>query len=189
MLGTIGEVLILMSFVAVAVSAVGFFLATQRTTGTAEWKRIGRGGWYAMASTLTAASGILMYLILNHQYQYAYVYQTSSNDLPLHYLMSTFWAGQEGSFMLWGLMMCGVGVALIRMVKPRYETAVMAVVAASQFFLLSMIAGLQFGPLEIGSSPFKTLTEAFPEAPIFSKTRASFPPMARGSTTSCRTRG
>jgi len=175
MLGTIGEVLILMSFVAVAVSAVGFFLATQRTTGTAEWKRIGRGGWYAMASTLTAASGILMYLILNHQYQYAYVYQTSSNDLPLHYLMSTFWAGQEGSFMLWGLMMCGVGVALIRMVKPRYETAVMAVVAASQFFLLSMIAGLQFGPLEIGSSPFKTLAEAFPEAPIFQQNPGFIP--------------
>ncbi len=169
MLGTAGELLILIAFVSTGLSAYAFFRATQAAASPTVlgWRRIGRGAWYGMVAALVAASGVLMHLILTHQYQYAYVYQNSSNDLPLHYLISTFWAGQEGSFMLWGLMMCGVGLALIRLVKPRYETAVMAVVALCHFFMLSMIVGLQLGPLEIGSSPFKTLAEAFPEAPIF----------------------
>ena len=169
MLGTVGELFILIAFVATGLSAFAFFRATQDTSSSTSsgWKRIGRGGWYGMVAALVAASGVLMYAILTHQYQFAYIYQNSSNDLPLHYLVSTFWAGQEGSFMLWGLMMCVVGVALIQMVKPRYETAVMAVVAFCQLFLLSMIVGLQLGPLPIGSSPFMMLYEKFPEAPIF----------------------
>ena len=167
MLGLVGEISILVAFVATVLSAFAFFRAAQREATEQRWKPVGRGAWYGMTGALVLASGILMYLILNHQYQYAYIYQTSSNDLPLHYLISTFWAGQEGSIMLWALMMCGVGIALINMVKPRYETAVMAVVGFSQAFLLSMVLGLHLGPAEIGSSPFKSLAEAFPEAPIF----------------------
>lgn len=167
MLGIVGEVLILTAFVATALSAFAFFRAAQDESVGHAWKRLGRGAWYGMVGALVAASGILMYFILTHQYQFAYVYQNSSNDLPLHYLISTFWAGQEGSFMLWGLMMCAVGIMLIKLVHPRYESAVMAIVGFCQFFLLSMILGLQLGPLEIGSSPFKILAEAFPEAPIF----------------------
>ncbi len=167
MLGTVGNLFLLIAFVASGCSAFAFFRSTQYNDGTGSWKYIGRGAWYVMIGGLVAASTVLMYAILTHQYQFAYVYQQSSNDLPLHYLISTFWAGQEGSFMLWGLMMCGVGAALIKLVKPGYETAVMTVVSLCQLFLLSMIVGLHIGPLEIGSSPFKTLAEAFPEAPVF----------------------
>jgi cytochrome c-type biogenesis protein CcmF len=120
-----------------------------------------------MSAAVVAVSGLLWYAIFTHQYQYAYIYQQSSNDLPLHYLFSTFWAGQEGSFLLWVLMMCGVGGALIAYVKEEYEAPVMTVVAVSQLFLISMIVGLQVGPVEIGSSPFMTLAEKFTDAPIF----------------------
>jgi len=183
MLGTIGEFLLLVAFVACGLSAASFFWAARAGVGSAvarTWKRAGRWAWGTMSTFVVGASGLLWYLILTHQYQYAYVYQQSSNDLPLHYLFSTFWAGQEGSFLLWILMMCGVGAALIGYVKREYEMPVMAVVGLCQFFLLSMIVGLQFGPLEIGASPFKTLAERFTEAPIFQQNPGFVPADGQG---------
>ena len=170
MLGTVGEFLLLLAFVASGVSAFGFFRAAQSEdvpAAAAFWERTGRSAWGVMSAAVVAVSGVLWYAIFTHQYQYAYIYQQSSNDLPLHYLFSTFWAGQEGSFLLWILMMCGVGGALIAYVKEEYEAPVMTVVAVSQLFLISMIVGLQIGPVEIGSSPFMTLAEKFTDAPVF----------------------
>ena len=183
MLGIIGELALLFAFVACGLSTLTFFWAAQsddQPAVAARWKRMGRWTWGAMSAGVAVASGVLWYLLLNHQYQYAYVYQQSSNDLPLHYLFSTFWAGQEGSFLLWILMMCGVGGALIWYVKREYETPVMAVVALCQVFLLSMIVGLQFGPVEIGSSPFTLLAEKFTDAPIFQQNPDFIPADGQG---------
>jgi cytochrome c-type biogenesis protein CcmF len=183
MLGTIGDILVLVAFVSSGASAFAFFWSARSEgapAAAASWKRAGRGAWGVMALALVAVSGILWYLILTHQYQYAYVYQQSSNSLPLHYLFSTFWAGQEGSFLLWALMMMGVGAALISYVDRRYETPVMAVVALCQTFLLSMVAGLQIGPLEIGVSPFLTLGEKFKDAPIFQQNPGFVPADGQG---------
>ncbi|NND70765.1 MAG: cytochrome c biogenesis protein CcsA, partial [Rhodothermales bacterium] len=47
-----------------------------------------------------------------------------------------------------------------------YEPTVMTVIGLCQAFLLSMIVGLKLGGLPIGSSPFITLAEKFPEAPM-----------------------
>jgi cytochrome c-type biogenesis protein CcmF len=183
MLGTIGDVLLLLAFVACGVSAVAFFWSAQRDDDSPvarTWKYAGRWAWAAMSAAVVGASGVLWYLILNHQYQYAYVYQNSSNDLPWHYLFSTFWAGQSGSFLFWILMMCGVGAALIAYVDRSYERHVMAVAGLSQFFLLSMIVGLQFGPLEIGASPFVPLAEKFTDAPIFQQNPGFIPADGQG---------
>ena len=183
MLGTIGDLLLLAAFTACGVSAFAFFWSAQSEEAPAVaqgWKRIGRWAWGAMSIAVGAASGLLWYLIMTHQYQYAYVYQNSSNDLPLHYLFSTFWAGQSGSFLFWILMMCGVGAALIAYVDRSYERHVMAVVGLSQFFLLSMIVGLQFGPLDIGASPFVPLAEKFTDAPIFQQNPGFVPADGQG---------
>ena len=183
MLGTLGELLLVIAFVACGLSALAFFWAARADEDASmagPWTRTGRLAWGAMGAAVGAASGVLWYLILTHQYQYAYVYQQSSNDLPLHYLVSTFWAGQEGSFLFWALMMCVVGGLLIAYVQREYETPVMAVVGLCQLFLLSMIVGLQFGPVEIGSSPFMTLPEKFTDAPIFQQNPGFVPADGQG---------
>jgi cytochrome c-type biogenesis protein CcmF len=183
MLGTIGELLLLTAFVACGASAIAFFWAARSDEASpvaAAWKRTGRWAWGAMSAAVGATSGVLWYLLFTHQYQYAYVYQQSSNDLPLHYLFSTFWAGQEGSFLFWALMMCVVGGLLIAYVQREYETPVMAVVGLCQLFLLSMIVGLQLGPVEIGSSPFMTLSEKFTDAPVFQQNPGFVPADGQG---------
>jgi cytochrome c-type biogenesis protein CcmF len=183
MLGTVGDVFVLLALVTCGVSTGAFFWSARADDASPvaqAWKRTGRWTWGAMSAAVVGASGVLWYLILNHQYQYAYVYQNSSNDLPWHYLFSTFWAGQSGSFLFWILMMCGVGGALIAYVDRSYERHVMAVVGLSQFFLLSMIVGLQFGPLEIGASPFVPLAEKFTDAPIFQQNPGFIPADGQG---------
>ncbi len=174
MLGTVGQLLILLALVTCALSGVGFFLAARRASDAPAWLPVGRAAWGAMLASLLGAAGVLFYLILNHQYQYAYVYQNSSNALPLHYLFSSFWAGQEGSFLVWMLMTGFVGAAFMRWTRS-YEAPVMAVIALCQLFMISMVAGLQIGPLSIGASPFATLAEAFPEAPIFQQNPGFIP--------------
>ncbi|MGM0705444.1 MAG: heme lyase CcmF/NrfE family subunit [Bacteroidota bacterium] len=182
MLGTVGELFIITAFVACALSGITFFWAAQSTHAGERslWTRAGRWSWGAMTAGILVASGILWYLLLNHQYQYAYVYQQTSNDLPLRYLISAFWAGQEGSFLLWALMMCGTGGLLISYVKRRYEAPVMAVVSLCQVALLSMLVGLQLGELPIGASPFMTLAEKFPTAPIFQDNPGFIPADGQG---------
>ena len=163
MSGVIGHILVLFGFVACALAGYAYLRAAR--TGDAEWKRIGRVAWIGMTASLVAAAAILMVLLLTHQFQYAYVYQQTSRALPTHFLVSSFWAGQEGSFLLWILLMSALGLALMRL-RRAWEAPVMTILAGSQWFLTSMIAGLQLGPLRVGASPFATLADKFPDAPM-----------------------
>lgn len=167
MAGVIGQLLILIAFVATGLAGFGFYRAAQYPSDPINWKRIGRTAWGVMAACVIAAWGLLIVLIATHQFQYNYVYEHSSRDLPMYYLFSAAWEGQEGSFMLWIFLNSLVGLTLIKWAARSYEAPVMSVVAFCQLFLISMVVGLQFAGLKIGASPFATLAEKFPEAPIF----------------------
>ncbi|MDZ4803946.1 MAG: cytochrome c biogenesis protein CcsA [Candidatus Eisenbacteria bacterium] len=82
-----------------------------------------------------------MRLVLTHQYQYSYVYRYSSNDLPLHFLVSTFWAGQEGTFLLWALYTAVLGIFVI-ITGKKFESGVMSFVLVLQIFLLMILVKL-----------------------------------------------
>ena len=161
MLGTIGHLAILLGWVACGLSIFAYFQTAQ--TESIVWRRVGRSSWFVMGGATLAASGILLHFILSHQFQYAYVYSNTSLDLPTVFLFSSFWAGQEGSFLLWILLTALIGSSVV-LFEKRYEAPVMAIIALSQFFLLSMVVGLQLGTFSIGSSPFTTLAERFPDA-------------------------
>lgn len=163
MIGAVGQILILVSFVSCALAGLAYFQAAR--TETPEWRRIGRAAWGVMVVGIVGASAVLFYLLLTHQFQFAYVYQQTSRDLPVHFLISSFWAGQEGSFLLWIFFMGILGLAVIKLTRE-WESPVMAVVALSQLFLISMVVGLKLGALEIGASPFMPLAEKFPDAPM-----------------------
>lgn len=177
MIGTLGQLLLLTAFVACLLSGLFYFLAAHQEKD--EWKGIARGAWGIMTVGVLVASGLLIYLILTHQFQYAYVYQYSSMDLPLRYVFSSFWAGQEGSFLLWIAFTAILGFALIKWARS-FEAPTMTVVAVCQLFLLSMVVGLQFGPLSIGSSAFSMLADKFPNAPVFAQNPNFIPADGRG---------
>lgn len=82
-------------------------------------------------------------------------------------MISTFWNGQEGSFLLWMFWHAIIGIILI-FVNKFWEAPVMTVFALVQAFLASMILGVVIPGIEfkIGSSPFILLRDALPD-PIF----------------------
>ncbi len=165
MAGTIGNLLILSAFVASLLAMFSYFLASKEGPSAGEWIKIGRVSWTVVAVGSMTAFGILVYLMATHQFQYAYVYEHSSRDLPGYFLVSGSWAGQEGSFLLWIILNGIVGLLMFRFARS-YESTVMTVISLCQAFLLSMVVGLKLGGLPIGSSPFITLAEKFPEAPM-----------------------
>jgi cytochrome c-type biogenesis protein CcmF len=164
MVGTLGYLLVISTFVGCIVSIWAFYRAAQdpETSGA---MRIGRGAWIAGTVFAIATFGLLMALVITHQFEFAYVFDNSSRELPLHFLVSATWAGQEGSFLIWIVLNFLVGLAVLRWSRD-YAAPVMFVIALCQAFLVSMIVGIKLGPLGIGSSPFITLAEKFPDAPM-----------------------
>ena len=177
MIGTIGSLLILAALVAVVLAGIAYFKAARTPADSASWKQIGRQAWWVGGGASLVAFFLLVYLFATHQYQYAYVYSNSGNDLPTYFTIAATWAGQEGSFLLWIVLNAILGALLIRWasrettgrdaeLRRTFEAPVLAVFALCQFFLLSMVAGIKLGGLSIGASPFMTLAEKFPDAPV-----------------------
>ena len=110
----------------------------------------GRIGYHAMAMLVIAASVLLWYALLTHQYEYKYVYSYSSNSLTTGFLLASFWGGQEGSFMLWLLLTCIVGIFLQSYTSKRgdLEPRVMAVFTLATSFLLIMVSPWFKNPFE-----------------------------------------
>lgn len=164
MIGTIGHLFLAGSFVS-AVAAL-FTYAYSAYKDDKALESISNKLWVAKGALLLVASGILVYLIMTHQFQYYYVWNYTSLDLEPQYLFSAFYGGQEGSFMLWVLCSFVVGLGLIRWTRKPYKAPVMFVMALTQVFLLSMVIGWEIFGLQIGASPFRTIAQEMPNAPF-----------------------
>ena len=164
MIGTIGHLFLAGSFVS-AVAAL-FTYAYSAYKDDKALESISNKLWVAKGALLLVASGILVYLIMTHQFQYYYVWNYTSLDLETQYLFSAFYGGQEGSFMLWVLCSFVVGLGLIRWTRKPYKAPVMFVMTLTQLFLLSMVVGWDILGLQIGASPFRTIAQEMPNAPF-----------------------
>ncbi|MDO8587926.1 MAG: cytochrome c biogenesis protein CcsA [Armatimonadota bacterium] len=99
---------------------------------------VARGCYCAMMACAVATSVYLMALILNNCYDINYVSAYSSPDLPLVYKVSAFWAGQEGSFLLWALFGGIIGIVLASRARD-LEPWLMAFWSAVQAFFFTLL--------------------------------------------------
>lgn len=129
--------------------------------------------------TLVAMSS-LVYLLVTHQFQYFYVYNYTSTDLALRYLVAALWGGQEGSFLVWIFFTVLTALALIRWSPTVYKAPVMFFMMLSISFLLSMTLGWDVLGLHLGASPFRTLVEEMPNAPFLQANPDFVPVDGRG---------
>lgn len=158
--GRFGQFFIVLAFCASLLSTVSYFYATKnKDESDKSWQQLGRIGFFASWISIISIGGILFYLILNHFNEYYYVWSHSSKQLPIYYIVSAFWEGQEGSFWLWAFWQSLLGGILIWKAKS-WENPVMTVVAFSQLFLTSMMLGVEIFGERIGSSPFILLRDA-----------------------------
>ena len=174
--GQLGQFFTVLAFGSALFSAIAYFYATNNKTGDDSWKKLGRIGFYINATSVIGIGACLYYIILNHLFEYHYAYQHSSRALPVHYIISSFWDGQEGSFWLWTFWQAVLGNILIWKAKS-WEGPVMTVMAFSQAMLATMLIGIEIFGARIGSSPFILLRVAVDlkaSAPIFASDPAIY---------------
>jgi len=144
----IGQVSILLAFFA-SLGAMITFIRNERLENTK--KQISKTKIHLWLYNLTilfglVASAILFYALLNHQFQYSYVVKYSSKDLPLLYLISSFWAGQEGTFLLWALWVSLMGLFFMKKSNgtDNYAMAVVSAFIAFLYLLLLVKSPFEF---------------------------------------------
>src|SRR5688572_7769150 len=176
--GDLGHLFVITSFITAFVTALSYFKAATVTSldEKALWLLNGKVSFYIHTAAVLGICSTLFVIISNHYFEYHYAYNYSDKKLPVYYLISTFWNGQEGSFMLWMFWHAVLGIVLINTNKF-WEAPVMVVFALVQAFLASMILGVVLPGLDvkIGSSPFILLRDVMADAPIF-KTQPEFIP-------------
>lgn len=156
-IGQFGHALLVVAFVAALFSSISYFLGT-KNEGEVSWRNIGRGlFWLHSLATFTAIA-LIFFMLVNHYFEYDFIWKHSNLAMPMKYVLSCFWEGQEGSFLLWSFWHIVLANILIWS-GGRWENPTMAVIALVQAFLGTMVLGLYFFGQKWGSSPFILLRE------------------------------
>ena len=161
LIGNLGHLMVILSLVTAFVSFIGYFKAVQ--TNNLTWERYANWTYYAHVLSLIGVLTVLFLIINKHYFEYHYAWNYSSKYLPIYYQISSFWNGQEGSFLLWMFWNAILGLVLIKTNKF-WKSSVMAVMTFTQFFLTTMILGVVIFDLKIGSSPFLLLRDVVQDA-------------------------
>jgi len=166
--GGLGHYSVILSFVFSLFSFLFYLVATNKQDDLKKqsWTRTAHMFYFLHTAAVLLIVGSLFYIISNHYFEYHYAWSHTSKLLPLHYQISSFWEGQEGSFLLWIFWNAILGLVII-ITNKYWTTPVMTIFCLIQVFLTSMILGIvPFGDFKIGSSPFLLLKEVI-NAPIF----------------------
>jgi cytochrome c-type biogenesis protein CcmF len=169
--GYLGHFAIVTSFVAALLAAVAYFMATQKRNEpeSDSWRRIGRWAFGTHGLATFFVIGLIFYLMIYKQYEYQYVWQHVSDELPFRYIFAAFWEGQEGSFLLWMFWHVVLGAMLIFTAK-KWETSTLATLSLIQVVIASMLLGVYLGwgddPTKVGSNPLLLLRYTM-DIPLF----------------------
>ncbi|MFY9308355.1 MAG: cytochrome c biogenesis protein CcsA [Bacteroidia bacterium] len=170
-IGKIGNVFVILSFTFALLASIAYFFASRDNEETFSWKRLARIAFRIHSVAVIGIVSTLFIMLANHYFEYEYVWHHSNKEMPLRYILSCFWEGQEGSFLLWTFWHVLLGLILQRTAK-NFEAPVMATISFVQVFLASMLLGVFIFEHRIGSNPFTVLLREHPDfanTPIFSK--------------------
>lgn len=164
-----GNTFVFLSFSAALLAAIAYFCSTQNNEfENGSWKKLGRLAYRIHSLAVVGIMATLFMMIFKHLYQYSYVWGHSDDTMPRMYTLASFWADQEGSFLLWTFWQVVIGNILIFTAK-NWESPVMTTISMVQAFLASMLLGFHFWGITIGSNPFILLREVagYGDIPVF----------------------
>jgi len=170
--GKLGHLFVITTFVSALFSTFSYWRAVQTEQSDAynsrSWQILARNGFILQTASIVGIFFALYYIIANHLFEYHYAWEHSSLALRSKYLLSCFWEGSEGSFMLWTLWNSILGLIVMNTAKT-LETRTMTIISFVQACLATMLLGFYFGPdIKVGSTPFMLLRDQMQGAPIFS---------------------
>ena len=100
--------------------------------------RLGRSAFGLAAAATLGTAAVLGTLLVTHRFDVQYVYDHSARAMSPLYYFPSFWAGQEGSFLLWGFWIAILGVVLA-VTSGAAERRVMPIYASVLLFLMGML--------------------------------------------------
>ncbi len=140
-----GDLLVLAALAFNVAAGLAFFRVARGNDSCHRWAL---RSYNLFTLTVTLAAVYLWYLFFSHNYAVRYVYEYSERSLPFSYLLSAFWGGQEGTYLLWLLLNAWCGYLVIRW-GGRYRDYGMAVFSlVNTFFLLILVKLSPFALLD-----------------------------------------
>jgi cytochrome c-type biogenesis protein CcmF len=110
-----------------------------------------RNALVACFFSTAVAAAVLALALVHHDFSFVYVWSHTSRGLGTIYALSAFWGGQEGSLLLWLLVLSGYGALAVvlnrRLLRDLIVWVVPVVGAIAAFFAFILVAV---------SSPFAT---------------------------------
>lgn len=91
---------------------------------------------------LGVAAVVLLVAFITHDFSFAYVSGRSSSDMPMRYVVTAFWGGQEGSLLYWTIaagVLASIAFARNRARFPRLVPYAAATFLSLQAFMLFML--------------------------------------------------
>lgn len=132
----IGTILIAMAMMLSAASAV-FFMRSKNGTVSMQINAA-RRIYYVTSALILFSVLMLLNALLNNEFQYSYVYSNSSAEMGIAYKIAALWAGSEGSYLIWTLMLNIMGLWLIRK-KTDNEDLLLSITAFLQSLMLMIV--------------------------------------------------
>jgi len=108
-----GKILLYLVVLFGLISTIIYFLSDKNPN----IKKIANLIYYLMTASLVGASIYLLANILQHNFQFTYIWEYSSTELHDFFLIASFYSGQQGSFLLWALILSIIGLFLIQSLK------------------------------------------------------------------------
>ena len=163
----LGYGLIILAFVSALYTSLTSFLSRRQddTDVKVAMERWSRYGLQFHAVSLFSVIGLILYMMNAHYFEFHYVWEHVSDDLPVKYILSAFWEGQEGSFLLWmfwNIVLC----ALLWRRRDEFTFLNTGIIMSVQAILLTMILGVYFFDYRLGSNPFLLLRQSM-DIPLF----------------------
>ncbi|MCL5028506.1 MAG: cytochrome c biogenesis protein CcsA [Bacteroidetes bacterium] len=164
-----GNVFIILALIAAIYSVVMYY---QASNGNERALVFARYGYHTMAALIISACLFFLYIIVTHQFQYKYVFDYSNADLSTGLLLSTFYAGQEGSFLLWLVLAVVAGIVLQNYTskKQGLEPAFMMIYSLVLVFLIAMVTPFFKSPFN-----FIWLEASYTNIKYFNQSFLNFP--------------
>lgn len=106
MTGTLGNLCLFGAMVSSVMAAACGLAGSGR--GAATWLRGARAATVLSGGLIASASALLVWQLVAHDFSNAYVFAHTDRSLGVVYRVSAFWAGQEGSILLWALLLSAV---------------------------------------------------------------------------------
>ena len=135
---------------AALVAALGLILYAGVVGGYAAWRGRRRlhdsaaNALYAAFAAVGVAALVLLAALADRDFSFDYVARSTSRELPLGYTLAAFWSGQEGSLLLWLLVLTGAASAAIalnrRLVREVLPWTVPIVAGIAFFFAFLLVA-------------------------------------------------